>query len=133
MNQIYYIRGTITIKVDCVKGEKSKATVGVVPCVGFLTPDKPQKAIAFPVTETETETEAETETDTKTKNDSDQIGTALLIGLNERKACEFGAKAIKDCMPALLSIAGQQKPVELRLSREGDGNLRIVGFVYSAP
>lgn len=124
MSKTYYIRGTITITVK-VEGGKSK--VGITPCAGFLSPDKPQKAIAFPLPET--------------KNDSDQIGTALLIGLNKRKVCKFDAEAIKDYMPALLSIAGQQKLVELHLTKikkkakqkKNKKKCKIVGFVYPAP
>ena len=121
MCDIYFIRGTITIRVE---GDESSVTskVGVIPCEGFLTPDNPRKAIAFPVYVTESHL--------------DHADTARLIVLNG-KTCEFDADIIKEFIPALLSIAGQQKPVELRISKKDNGNsaakCKIVGFVYPAP
>jgi hypothetical protein len=60
---------------------------------------------------------------------SPHADTALLIKLNEKTA-EFEAKTILDYMPALLAIAGLQRPIELRINKAKKGNWQIVGFVY---
>lgn len=57
---------------------------------------------------------------------------ARLISLTD-KTCEFDAKNIEVNLSALLSIAGQQKPVEFHLEDDETGSLRIVGFIYPAP
>ena len=121
MSRTYFIRGTITMRVE-IGVPLAIARVGVTPCVGFLTPDKEPKAIAFPITET--------------TDGTDHKSTARLIDLNG-KSCEFDAELIKDSLPALLSIAGQNKLVEIRLSVEGTNtsaaDFKVVGFVYPAP
>jgi len=109
----YFIRGTITIHYKA-----GQLTIGVTPCVGFISQGKSQNAIAYPSPETKLE-----------QKDSDD---ALVIGLNETKSREFDANAIKLYETALLTIAGQQKPVELHIEKDAD-NLMITGFSYPAP
>lgn len=107
MSNTYFIRGTISIQVD-----GNKTTTWITPCAGFLTPDK-HKAIAFPVS-----TSADAPVDAK------------LVKLSDDKQFEFEANAIKANIPALLVVAAQQKPIELRLDSSG---LKVVGFVFPAP
>lgn len=119
MSKTYFIRGTIAIGVDGDNKSKIALTVSVAPCTGFLTPDnKPQKAIAFPDL---------------------YAGAAQLLVLNE-KTCEFDAKDIEVHIPALLFIAGQQKPIELHVTKieknkkgKRKPKYKITGFVYPAP
>ncbi len=121
MSDKYFIRGTITVRVD-----GSKSYIRITPCVGFLTPDKSAKAIAFPLSPTE-------------KN------IARLIKLLDEKffvcKCECECCVRKNHLPALLDIAGQQKPVELHLikgeeikstepTKAKEFNWKIVGFVF---
>jgi hypothetical protein len=104
MSETYFIRGTITIRAE---GDEVK--IGITPCAGFLTPDKPYQAIAFPVKKTR---------------------YAKLIELQDEKKFECDAKVKVEYIPALLVIAAQQKPVELRLEVAA---LEIVGFVFPTP
>ncbi len=130
MSITYFIRGTISVQV-----EGHKPTIWITPCAGFLTPDK-QKVIAFPVPSPEDEAvdaklikwsddkqfkfkfkfETKTKTKTKTKADADA-----------------DADAIKANIPALLVIAAQQKPIELRLEESKSKGLKITSFVFPAP
>lgn len=132
MSNTYFIRGTISIRV-----EGGASMIGITPCAGFLTPDKPQKAIAFPVS-----------------HPKDKEGDAKLIKLSDDKQFECDAQDVKEYLSALLSIAAQQKPVELHLTAvESSANTeskavstshdkiavsneayrKITGFVFSAP
>lgn len=96
--------------------------IGISPCAGFLTPDAPQKGIALPSADTK-------------KNSHPNI--AMLVNLDDKKKLEFDADPIKGFIPALFSIAGQNKLIEIRLSVEGNdtsaADFKVVGFVYPAP
>lgn len=122
MRKKYFIRGTITIRVD-----ESKWHIGITPCIEFLTPDKPYKAIAYP-------------------NPLENT-TAKLIELANEKSVECDANEIEKYLPALLSISAQQKPIELHLiqtkeetkeeapsiTEPKESSWKIVGFVYPVP
>lgn len=114
MSNTYFIRGTVSIQVG---GGKPK--IWITPCAGFLTPDK-QKVIAFPIPSPEGKTK----------------GKAKLIKSSNDKLFRFKAKAkvIQDNTPALLVVAAQQKPIELRLKKFTKlAKIRITGFVFPAP
>lgn len=99
----YFVRGTIAVKVN---GDKT--AVLIVPCTGFVTSDKPKRAIAFPVT----------------GND------AKLIDLPDDKSFECDAQLIKEHIPALLTVAANQKAIEIRLAEDCK---TIIGFIFPAP
>jgi hypothetical protein len=112
----YFIRGTISIHV---KGGRPK--LWVTPCAGFLSPDR-ERAIAFPVPSPKGKTKGEAK------------GNAKLIKASKDKQFRFRAKAIRDHIPALLIIAGQQKAIELRLKKfTKPTKTKITGFVFPAP
>ena len=123
MPKTYFIRGTITIRV-----ESGVPKVGVTPCAGFLTPEVRQRAIAFPKTDS---------------NKNTRPNIAMLFKCDKKKNFECVAKNIKKFVPALLSIAGQHKLIDLLLikskkkaqKKKGNAKLRwkIVGFVYPTP
>ena len=104
MSKKYFIRGTITIRVD-----GSKSYIGVTPCTEFLTPDKPYKAIAYP---------------------KPLENTAKIIELPDGKKVEYDANEIEKYLPALLAISAQQKPIDLYLEEVDTSKLKIVGFVF---
>lgn len=115
----YYLRGTISVRVD-----GTKTTLRVTPAAGFLTPGKSPNAIALLL-------------DTKTKLGSGKVERdyALGIGLDDEKSFQLDAKAIKSHMPALLAIAGQQKLAELYLDEDKGATppWKFCGFQYPAP
>lgn len=108
MSNTYFIRGTISVRID-----RGKPTIWITPCAGFLTPDK-QKAIAFP-------------------DLSNTSTSAKLIKLSDGKTFECGARGIKSYLPALLAVAPQQKPIELRLEESTPTEVKITGFVFPLP
>jgi hypothetical protein len=114
VSNIFFIRGTISVQVN---GDKPKLWVS--PCTGFLTPDK-ERAIAFPVLSPKGETKG-------------KKGNAKLIKSSKDKQFKFRAKAIRDHIPALLAIAAQQKPIELRFEESEPTELNIIGFIFPAP
>lgn len=103
----YYMRGTIKI---CVNEGKPNLKIKMSPYAGFLTPDEPsKKAIALPI---------------KAKSHE-----AKLLKLVENEfVCK--AKITKDYLPALTSIAAQQKLVELYLKISKNKSPKIIGFVF---
>ncbi len=117
MNDTYFIRGTISIQVD-----DNKSKIWITPCAGFLTPDK-QQVIAFPVPSPKGKTKGKTK------------GKAKLNESDNDKQFRFKAKtnAIRDNIPALLVVAAQQKPIELRLEVSNHSRLVIIGFIFPAP
>ena len=112
MINTYFIRGTISVQVD-----ESKSTIWFTPCAGFLTPDK-QRVIAFPV-----------------PSSKEDIVDAKLIKWSNDKQFKFKVEAavIKDNISSLLTIAAQQKPIELRLDESKPTGLKVTGFVFPAP
>lgn len=104
----YFVRGTIAVKVN---GDKT--AVLIVPCTGFVTSDKPKRAIAFPV-----------------RVPKRKISNAKVIKLSDDGSFKCDAQSIKEHIPALLTVAASQKAIELRLA---DDSKTITGFVFPAP
>ena len=96
----YFIRGTIS--AVCNEGNITK--IRISPTAGFISPDK-KHAIAF----------------------SDAQDKALLIGMKDSKWISCSVDGGLGSL--LLTIAGQQKLVELRLEKDK----KIVGFVFPSP
>jgi hypothetical protein len=117
METYFFVRGTITIKLM-----KDRAEIQMTPSVGFLTPFEPYQAIAFPSPETPETTETPVTLVAS-------IPMAMLIDLPDKKTFKCDASEIAAHMPALLTIAAQQKPLKLFL----DDNLKVVGFTVPAP
>ena len=114
MRKAYFIRGTIS-----VQAEGGKSIIWISPCAGFLTPDR-QKLIAFPAPSSKGKTK----------------GKAKLMESANDKQFKFKdkAKVIQNNIPALLVVATQQKPIELRLKKfTKRAKIRITGFVFPAP
>lgn len=110
----YFIKGTIKISV----GETApKIKLIISPCVGYFVPDvpkdKPAITIAFP-------------------NDCQDNATpepAKLFKLTENElGCD--ASKMRNYLPALITIAAQQKPVELHLDFTDQAHPKIIGFVF---
>lgn len=116
MSDTYFIRGTISVQVG-----GGTSMLLVTPCAGFLTPDK-KKAIAFPIP-------------SETSNPPEAFTKAVLIGLKEGKTfpCKYGAEGITLCLPALISLAAQSKPIELSLNVSKPEEIKVAGFTYPAP
>ena len=106
MIKTYFLRGTIIIRVL-----ENVLTIQIAPCAGFLTPDKPHNAIAFPVDPLQGKT-----------------GDAKLMKLLDDKHVELQVEALPDYIPSFLVVAAQQKPIEIRF----DSDMKIVGFVFPA-
>lgn len=104
---IYFIRGTI--KLTVINGEKK---ISVVPLSGFISPNKPRRAIAFPV--------------------SGKSLDAKLIEMtgDEKSTVDMDMKISKEHLPVLVQIAATQKPVELHLEVDKGSKLKVVGFVF---
>ena len=115
MSDSYFMRGTITIRVD-----RKTPMIGITPCAGFLTPDKPHKAIAFPISST-------------------RSFTAKLFELPDEKQLECSVvKEIERYFPALITVAAQQKTIELRFEFDEEKadtgeKCKITGFIFPAP
>ncbi|MDO8812194.1 MAG: hypothetical protein Q7J38_09235 [Gallionella sp.] len=103
----YFIRGTI--KLTVTNGEKK---ISVVPLSGFISPDKPRRAIAFPV--------------------PGEPLDAKLIEMtgDEKSTVDMDIESIKEHLSVLVQIAATQKPVELRVAVGEDKKLKVVGFVF---
>jgi hypothetical protein len=56
---------------------------------------------------------------------------AMLIDLPDKKTFKCDASQIAPHVPALITIATQQKPLELYL--ENNPKLQVVGFAFPAP
>lgn len=98
----YFIRGTIS--AVCDEGKINE--IRISPVIGFVTPEAKQRAIAF---------------------QTDPLATgekALLMDMEDKKCLVFVDGT--NIATHLLTIAVQQKLVELRL----DKDKKIVGFVF---
>lgn len=107
----YFIRGTIRLTVT--SGEKK---ISVVPLSGFMSPDKPKRAIVFP----------ESSKSSKAK--------LVKIAADEKSTVDMDMKSIKKHLSVLVQIAAIQKPVELRLKKKSNKKkiMKIVGFAFPA-
>lgn len=102
----YFIKGTITFDI-CI----DKTNISIKPSASFMSPEQKERAIAYPVKPSE--------------------GKALLIELDENKSFKLEIEvSMKEYLPALATIACQQKQVELKLSADGK---TVVGFVFPTP
>lgn len=111
----FYIRGTISI---CINGNNSK--IYITPCAGFLTPDKPSRAIAYPYP--------------PPLHSENKIVDAKLIKLLDEKRLECDASGIEAYLPTLVAVAAQQKPVEIYLEiQDAVVPAKITGFVFPVP
>lgn len=106
----YFIRGTI--KLTVTSGEKK---ISVVPLSGFMSQDKPKRAIAFPVA-------------------SEPLDAKLIeMTCDEKSTVDMDMKIANKYFPVLAQIAATQKPVELRLKKKGEKKtLKVVGFAFPA-
>lgn len=113
MCNTFFIRGTIVISVGA-----DKPTIYITPCAGFLTPDKPSKAIAYPT-------------------DFVNVTCAKLITLTDGDRFECDATKITAYLHTLVTLAAQQKTVEIRLDitapEKSATDFKIIGFVFPVP
>jgi len=108
MCDTYFIRGTISVQVG-----SGKLILLVTPCAGFLTPYK-KKAIAFPYR-------------------SNLSTKAELIDLEDGETVACVAEEMALCLPTLIALATQSKPIELSLNVSTPKNIKVTGFTFPAP